>query len=76
MNSKDLNELINECRQKNVFIHFDAYGMTVEKIGRGCSSRKMRITAEAFEDERMVISLNFLIDVMVEEIEKADKNTK
>ena len=70
MNSNDLNEIINECRQKGVFIHFDTWGMTVEKTGRGCSSKKCRILAEDFEDGNTVISLNFLVDAAVEQIEK------
>lgn len=70
MNTNDLNEIINECRQKGVFIHFDAWGMTVEKTGKDSSSEKCRILAEAFEDGNTVISLNFLVDAAVEQIEK------
>ena len=70
MNTNDLNEIINECRRKGVIIHFDAWGMTVEKTGRNCSSEKCRIMAEAFEDGNTVISLNFLVDAAVEQIEK------
>lgn len=65
MNSNDLNEIINECRQKGLIIHFDAWGMTIEKTGGEC-----RILAEAFEDGNHVISLNFLVDAAVEKIEK------
>lgn len=62
MNSNDLNEIINECRQKSIIIHFDAWGMTIEKTGGGCSSKKCRILAEAFEDGNVVVSLSFLTD--------------
>lgn len=73
MNTNDLNEIINECRRKDIIIHFDAWGMTVEKPVRGCSSEKLRFLAEAFEDGRTVISLNFLLDAAVEQIEKDTK---
>lgn len=73
MNTNDLNEIIYECRRKGVNIHFDAWGITVEKTDRGCSSKKFRILAEAFEDGRTVISLNFLVDAAVEQIEKDTK---
>lgn len=70
MNTNDLNEIINECRQKGVIIHFDAWGMTVEKTGKDSSSEKFRILAKAFEDGNTIISLNFLVDAAVEQIEK------
>lgn len=70
MNTNDINEIINECRRKGVFIHFDAWGMTVEKTGKRSSSEKCRILAEAFEDGNHVVSLNFLVDAAVEKIEK------
>lgn len=73
MNTNDLNEIINECRRKGVNIHFDAWGMTVEKTGKDSSSEKCRILAEAFEDGHIVISLNFLVDAAVEQIEKDTK---
>ena len=73
MNTNDLNEIINECRRKGVDIHFDAWGMTIEKPGRGCSSKKFRILAEAFEEGNTVISLILLVDAAVEQIEKDTK---
>lgn len=69
MDTRDLNEIIGECRQKNIFIKFDEYGMTVEKIVSD-RARKCRIIAEAFEDNRTVLSFQSLIDVAVKKIEE------
>ncbi len=72
MSTRDLNEIIMECRQKGIFIKFDAYGMTVEKIVSD-RARKCRIIAEAFEDNCAVISLQSLIDVAVKKIEEEEE---